>query len=175
MADFIVDEEEVDEHGVPLRIQIPQKNVKDIDRLVTYFQRHIDDDPHDSTPSIRSVASMVPMRSPATGGFSGGWCGSSNDGGWRGSQSSERGRGPQADGLGYYKRILMSCSVVFIGRSDYRNGDNQEGHQSGLPRPYGGRGRGSFASGRENTQLQGPAGFRSWFSNVGVQGWMGMG
>lgn len=69
---------------------------EDIDRLVAYFQRHIDDPMHESAPSIRSVAAMVPMRSPATGGSSGasvgsGWGGSANDGGWRG-QSFDRDR-----------------------------------------------------------------------------------
>lgn len=62
---------------------------EDIDRLVAYFQRHIDDPQNDSAPSIRSVAAMVPMRSPATGGSSAasvgsGWGGSNGDGGWRG-------------------------------------------------------------------------------------------
>lgn len=30
----------------------------------------------------------------------------------------------------------------FTGRNDYRNGGGRDGHPSGLPRPYGGRGRG---------------------------------
>ena len=34
---------------------------EDIDRLVAYFQRHIDDPQHESAPSIRSVAAMVPV------------------------------------------------------------------------------------------------------------------
>ncbi|KAI5659682.1 hypothetical protein M9H77_28475 [Catharanthus roseus] len=134
---------------------------ENIDRLVAYFQRHIND-PLDSTPSIRSVAAMVPMRSPAAGGSSGGWGGSSNDGGWRGSQSSERGRGPRA------------------GRSDYRNGDNQDGHPSGLPRPYGGRGRGrgrgSFGGGgRGNRNFSdrqdSDHGNQKWGSKDGKDGW----
>lgn len=74
-----------------------------IDQLVSYFQRHIDDLQHDSTQSIRSVAALVPMRSPATGGFSGGgslgssWGGStanSSDGGWRGQANADRDRSP---------------------------------------------------------------------------------
>ncbi|KAL0359667.1 UNVERIFIED_CONTAM: Transcription elongation factor SPT6 [Sesamum angustifolium] len=106
----------------PKGFKFRKRMFEDIDRLVAYFQRHIDD-PHDSAPSIRSVAAMVPMRSPATGGssgFGGGWGGSSNDGGWRGGQSMDRDR-----------------SSGRSGRGDYRNGD---GH--GAPRPYGGRGRG---------------------------------
>ncbi|KAL0339825.1 UNVERIFIED_CONTAM: Transcription elongation factor SPT6 [Sesamum radiatum] len=78
----------------PKGFKFRKRMFEDIDRLVAYFQRHIDD-PHDSAPSIRSVAAMVPMRSPATGGssgFGGGWGGSSNDGGWRGGQSMDRDR-----------------------------------------------------------------------------------
>ncbi|RVW76597.1 Transcription elongation factor SPT6-like [Vitis vinifera] len=38
-----------------------------IDRLVAYFQKHIDDPWPEKAPSIQSVAAMVPMRSPAVG------------------------------------------------------------------------------------------------------------
>ncbi|KAJ7976530.1 Transcription elongation factor spt6 [Quillaja saponaria] len=104
----------------------------DIDRLVAFFQKHIDDPQQDSSPSIRSVAAMVPMRSPATGGSSGtsvasGWGGSTNEGGWR-SHS--------------YDRDRSSTPVSRTGRNDYRNNSSQDGHPSGLPRPYGGHGRG---------------------------------
>lgn len=60
---------------------------EDIDRLVAYFQRHIDDPLQESVPSIRSVAAMVPMRSPADHGSSGGsgWGSSQNEGGWKGN------------------------------------------------------------------------------------------
>lgn len=78
----------------PKGFKFRKRMFEDIDRLVAYFQRHIDD-AYDSAPSIRSVAAMVPMRSPATGGssgFGGGWGGSSNDGGWRGGQSTDRDR-----------------------------------------------------------------------------------
>lgn len=69
-----------------------------IDRLVSHFQRHINDLQHDSTQSLRSVAAMVPMRSPAAGGSSGdgsvgsGWGGStanSSDGVWSGQTNSD--------------------------------------------------------------------------------------
>nr|GMC79287.1 transcription elongation factor SPT6 homolog [Ipomoea batatas] len=73
----------------PKGFKFRKRMFEDLDRLVVYFQRHIDD-PHDSAPSIRSVAAMVPMRSPAAGGssgFGGGWGGSSNDGDWRGGQN----------------------------------------------------------------------------------------
>ncbi|KAI5427450.1 Transcription elongation factor spt6, variant 4, partial [Lathyrus oleraceus] len=55
----------------PKGFRFRKKMFEDIDRLVAYFQRHIDDPQNDSAPSIRSVAAMVPMRSPATGGSSG--------------------------------------------------------------------------------------------------------
>lgn len=80
----------------PKGFKFRKRMFEDIDRLVAYFQRHIDDPMNESAPSIRSVAAMVPMRSPATGGSSGasvgsGWGGSANDGGWRG-QSFDRDR-----------------------------------------------------------------------------------
>ena len=81
----------------PKGFRFRKKMFEDIDRLVAYFQRHIDDPQHDSAPSIRSVSAMVPMRSPAAGGSSGasvgsGWGGGSNSegGGWRG-HSYDRG------------------------------------------------------------------------------------
>ncbi|CAO2831543.1 unnamed protein product [Amaranthus hypochondriacus] len=108
----------------PKGFKFRKRMFDNIDRLVAYFQRHIDDPIHES-PSIRSVAAMVPMRSPATGGSSGGggWGGSGgNDAGWRGSSDRDHLR---------------------AGRNDYRNG-GRDGHPSGAPRPYegGGRGRG---------------------------------
>ncbi|KAI3694464.1 hypothetical protein L1987_77429 [Smallanthus sonchifolius] len=117
----------------PKGFKFRKKMFEEIDRLVAYFQRHIDD-PQDAGPSIRSVAAMVPMRSPATGG-SGGWGGGgSDDGGWRG-QPEDRER--------------TSTPSSRTGRGDYRNGGGHDGHPSGLPRPYGGgrqrgRGRGSY-------------------------------
>ncbi|XP_021745917.1 transcription elongation factor SPT6 homolog [Chenopodium quinoa] len=113
----------------PKGFKFRKRMFDNIDRLVAYFQRHIDDPIHES-PSIRSVAAMVPMRSPANGGSSGGggWGGSgSNDGGWRGSSDREHSR---------------------TGRND-RNG-GRDGHPSGAPRPYegGGRGRGRGRGGR---------------------------
>lgn len=103
-----------------------------IDRLVAHFQKYIDEPQHESGPSIRSVAAMVPMRSPATGGSSGasagsGWGGSTNEGGWRGAS---------------FDRDRSSTPSSRTGRNEYRNGGSRDGHPSGLPRPYGGRGRG---------------------------------
>ncbi|KAL5744973.1 hypothetical protein ACOSP7_026119 [Xanthoceras sorbifolium] len=117
----------------PKGFKFRKRMFEDIDRLVAYFQRHIDDPQHESAPSIRSVAAMVPMRSPATGGSSAasggsGWGSSSNEGGWRDRSSTPGSR---------------------TGRNDYRNGGGRDGHPSGVPRPYGGRGgrgRGSYNS-----------------------------
>ncbi|XP_050388044.1 transcription elongation factor SPT6 homolog [Argentina anserina] len=116
----------------PKGFKFRKKMFDSIDRLVAYFQKYIDEPQHESGPSIRSVAAMVPMRSPATGGSSGasagsGWGGSNNEGGWRG-QSFDRDR--------------SSTPSSRPGRSDYRNGGGRDGHPSGAPRPYGGRGRG---------------------------------
>ncbi|CAI0381300.1 unnamed protein product [Linum tenue] len=78
----------------PKGFKFRKRMFEDIDRLIAYFQRHIDDQLHESGPSIRSVAAMVPMRSPAGGGSSGdggGWggSGSNNDGGgWKGGDRS---------------------------------------------------------------------------------------
>lgn len=77
----------------PKGFKFRKRMFEDLDRLVGYFQRHIDD-PLESAPSIRSVAAMVPIRSPATGGtsgFGGNWGGSSNNDGWKGGQSVDRG------------------------------------------------------------------------------------
>ncbi|KAM0990765.1 hypothetical protein ACFX2C_009237 [Malus domestica] len=119
----------------PKGFKFRKRMFEDIDRLLAYFQRHIDDPQHESGPSIRSVAAMVPMRSPAAGGSSGasvgsGWGGSTNEGGWRG-QSFDGDR--------------SSTPSSRTGRSDHRNGGSRDGHPSGLPRPYGGRGRGRGA------------------------------
>ncbi|CAH1432120.1 unnamed protein product [Lactuca virosa] len=114
----------------PKGFKFRKKMFEEIDRLVAYFQRHIDD-PHDAGPSIRSVAAMVPMRSPAGGGWGGG--GSNNSSDWRGSSGD---------------RERTSTPSSRPGRGDFRSGGS--GHESGVPRPYGGggrgrgRGRGSF-------------------------------
>jgi transcription elongation factor SPT6 len=78
----------------PKGFKFRKRMFEDIDRLVAYFQRHVDDP--QSAQSLRSVAARVPMRSPATGGSSGasmgsGWGGSTNEDSWRG-QSYDRDR-----------------------------------------------------------------------------------
>ncbi|CAA7015126.1 unnamed protein product [Microthlaspi erraticum] len=141
----------------PKGFKFRKKMFEDIDRLVAYFQRHIDDPLQEQVPSIRSVAAMVPMRSPADRGSSGGggWGGSQSEGGWKGN--SDRSSGPRAGRGG-----------------DYRNGGGRgDGHPSGAPRPYGGgRGRGR---GRrdDNSDRQGGNG-GDWGSNdsgTGDGGW----
>ncbi|KAG2405489.1 Transcription elongation factor SPT6-like protein [Vigna angularis] len=124
----------------PKGFRFRKKMFEDIDRLVAYFQRHIDDPQHDSAPSIRSVAAMVPMRSPATGGSSGPSVGS----GWGGGSNNEGGRRGHS-----YDRDRSSTPGSRTGRGEYRNNGNQDEHPSGVPRPYGGgrgrgRGRGSY-------------------------------
>ncbi|GLT60125.1 hypothetical protein SLA2020_329060 [Shorea laevis] len=112
----------------PKGFKFRKRMFEDIDRLVAYFQRHIDDPQHELAPSIRSVAAMVPMRSPATEGSSGsGWGGSSNEGGRRGRS---------------FDRDQSSTPVSRTGRADYRSDSNRNGQPSGIPRPYGGRGGG---------------------------------
>ncbi|KAL5707704.1 Transcription elongation factor spt6 [Ranunculus cassubicifolius] len=105
----------------PKGFKFRKRAFEDIDRLVAYFQRHIDDLPPDSAQSVRAAAAMVPMRSPAGGGSSSWGGGSDNDGGgWRGGGDS--------------------------GRNDYGNGGRD--HPSGLPRHEGARGRARGRGGR---------------------------
>ncbi|KAE8714781.1 4-alpha-glucanotransferase DPE2-like isoform X1 [Hibiscus syriacus] len=115
----------------PKGFKFRKRMFEDVDRLVAYFQKHIDDPQHESAPSIRSVAAMVPMRSPAGGGSSGAssdWGGSTNEGGWRDDgQSSTPGS---------------------------RSGRGRDGHPSGAPRPYGGQGRGRGRGGRGRNERQ---------------------
>ncbi|XP_057506714.1 LOW QUALITY PROTEIN: transcription elongation factor SPT6 homolog [Actinidia eriantha] len=146
----------------PKGFKFRKKMFEDIDRLVAYFQRHIDDPQHDSAPSIRSVAAMVPMRSPAPGGTSGtsfgsDWRGSANnDGGWRG-QSGDRER---------------TTPGSRSGRGDYRNSGNRDGHPSGVPRSYGGRGRGRGRVGSYNSDRQdSDHGSKKWDAKDADSGW----
>ncbi|KAL3637090.1 Transcription elongation factor spt6 [Castilleja foliolosa] len=105
----------------PKGFKFRKRMFEDIDRLVAYFQRHIDD-PHDSAPSIRSMSAMVPMRSPAPGGWDGD----------RGS-GSRSGRGDYRNGDGH------SGGERRRGRGRGSYGDRGEGGGRG---PYGGGGRG---------------------------------
>ncbi|KAL4607332.1 hypothetical protein ACB092_09G165700 [Castanea dentata] len=125
----------------PKGFKFRKRMFEDIDRLVAYFQRHIDDP--QSAQSLRSIAARVPMRSPATGGSSG----ASGGSGWGGSTDEDNWRGQS------YDRDRSSTPGSRTGRNDYRNGGGRDGHPSGLPRPYGGRGRGrgSYNSSRGNS------------------------
>lgn len=79
----------------PKGFRFRKKDFDDIDRLVAYFQKNIDKPPPDAGPSLRTLAAMVPMKSPAWVSSSGGSVGSasasSNDG-WRGHANSDRER-----------------------------------------------------------------------------------
>ncbi|KAI3852223.1 hypothetical protein MKX03_009474 [Papaver bracteatum] len=76
----------------PNGFKFRKRMFEDIDRLVAYFQKHIDDVQHDSGPSLRSVAAVVPMRGLATAGCSGGWGANRKDGGWKDNSNSDRDR-----------------------------------------------------------------------------------
>ncbi|AES81104.2 putative ribonuclease H-like domain, transcription elongation factor Spt6, DNA ligase B [Medicago truncatula] len=135
----------------PKGFRFRKKMFEDIDRLVAYFQRHIDDPQNDSAPSIRSVAAMVPMRSPATGGSSAasvgsGWGGSNGDGGWRGHLND---------------------------RDRSSTPGSRTGRPSGVPRPYGGgrgRGRGSYNNrGHNNERQDGASGWGSGWGSAATK------
>ncbi|KAF5189401.1 Transcription elongation factor spt6 [Thalictrum thalictroides] len=152
----------------PKGFKFRKRMFEDIDRLVGHFQRHIDDLPPDSTQSIRSVAAMVPMRSPANGGSGNTWGGSvanGNDDSWRGHGNSDRER--------------SSTPGFRTGRSDYTGG-GRDGHPSGLPRPQGGRGRGrgrgpyhDRGNNRSNEREDSGFGSSNWNSGPkdGNEGW----
>ncbi|XVE52309.1 hypothetical protein DITRI_Ditri02bG0112800 [Diplodiscus trichospermus] len=130
----------------PKGFKFRKRMFEDIDRLVAYFKRHIDDPQHEPAPSARAVAAMVPMRSPAAGGsgeasMGSGWGGSTNEGGWRGHT--------------FYRG--QSCTPGSgTGRNECRNSSSRDGHPSGVPRPYGGRGRGrgSYNTSRGHNEVQ---------------------
>lgn len=46
----------------PKGFKFRKRMFDNIDRLVAYFQQHIDDLQHVSTPSVRSISAMVPIR-----------------------------------------------------------------------------------------------------------------
>lgn len=102
----------------PKGFKFRKRMFDNIDRLVAYFQRHINDPIHES-PSIRSVAAMVPMRSPATGGSSGGggWSGSGgNDGGWRGSSDRDHSTSRGGKFWTMINSILCPCYLLYLGK-----------------------------------------------------------
>ncbi|KAA3478359.1 transcription elongation factor SPT6-like [Gossypium australe] len=130
----------------PKGFKFRKRMFEDIDRLVAYFQKHIDDPQHESAPSIRSVAAMVPMRSPGADGSSGG-----SMGGWKG-HSHDRGQSSTPGS---------------------RTGRGRDGHQSGAPRGGRGRGRGgSYNSnrGRNNGQDSSYADTPKWDSGSRKKG-----
>ncbi|XP_010922250.1 transcription elongation factor SPT6-like [Elaeis guineensis] len=115
----------------PKGFRFRKRDFDDIDRLVAYFQKNIDKPPPDAGPSLRTVAAMVPMKSPAWVGSGSAGSGSAggNDG-WRGQTSLDRERS-------------STPGSRTGGRFDSRNNSGgRDGHPSGLPRPGRGRGRG---------------------------------
>lgn len=98
-----------------------------LDKLIAYFQKHINDLVQDSLPPIRSVAAMVPMKSPGPGGSAGG--GGSVGSGWGGSATNS------AD----WERSSTPGSRT--GGNDFNHNNASDGPPSGLPRPPYGRDR----------------------------------
>nr|GEV75008.1 transcription elongation factor SPT6 homolog [Tanacetum cinerariifolium] len=94
----------------PKGFKFRKKMFEEIDRLVAFFQKHIND-PQDAGPSIRSVAAMVPMRSPATGG-SGGWDGSSSNDYRGSSKDTKKKTGVPSNGFN---------EELFLGKEAKRN------------------------------------------------------
>ncbi|XP_006654589.1 transcription elongation factor SPT6 homolog isoform X2 [Oryza brachyantha] len=91
----------------PKGYRFRKRDFDNIDRLVSYFQKHIDKPPPDSGPSMRNVAAMVPMKSSGWG--SGGGAGDGNDrdrpfsgrsGGRFDSRNNSGGRGRGRGGRG---------------------------------------------------------------------------
>ncbi|CAL9765594.1 unnamed protein product [Musa acuminata subsp. burmannicoides] len=112
----------------PKGFRFRKKDFDDIDRLVAYFQKNIDKPPPDAGPSIRTLAAMVPMKSPAWVSSSGGYVGSASAGsndGWRGDRERPSTPGSRTGD-----------------RFDSRSTGSRDVHPSGLPRPGRGRGRG---------------------------------
>ncbi|EEE64215.1 transcription elongation factor SPT6 homolog isoform X2 [Oryza sativa Japonica Group] len=105
----------------PKGFRFRKRDFDNIDRLVSYFQKHIDKPPPDAGPSMRNVAAMVPMKSSGWG--NGGGTGGGNDG-WRGDGNNDRDR-PFSGRSG--------------GRFDSRNSSGGRGRGRG-------RGRGNFGS-----------------------------
>ncbi|KAM0954059.1 putative tex-like protein, HTH domain superfamily [Dioscorea sansibarensis] len=126
----------------PKGFRFRKRDFEDIDRLVAYFQRNIDKPP-DAGPSLRTVAAMVPMKSPASGGSAGGdWGGSNND--WRGSSHSDRERSstPSSRSGGRYGGRDHPSGLPRSGRG-FGRGRNNEGRDSGF-------GSGGWGSGQKN-------------------------
>ncbi|KAM3411347.1 hypothetical protein ACQJBY_003159 [Aegilops geniculata] len=101
----------------PKGFRFRKKDFDSIDRLVSYFQKHIDKPPPDAGPSMRNVAAMVPMKNSAWGS------GGANDG-RRGDGDNDRDR---------------HFSGRSGGRFDSRNSSGVRGRGRG-------RGRGNFGS-----------------------------
>ncbi|KQK05622.1 transcription elongation factor SPT6-like isoform X2 [Brachypodium distachyon] len=104
----------------PKGFRFRKRDFDSIDRLVSYFQKHIDKPPPDAGPPMRNVAAMVPMKNSS---WASGGAGGANDG-WRGDGDNDRDR-PFSGRTG--------------GRFDSRNSSGGRGRGRG-------RGRGNFGN-----------------------------
>ena len=95
----------------PKGFKFRKRMFDNIDKLVGYFQKHIDDPIHESQ-SIRSVSAMVSMQTGDSSGV-GGWGGSGgNDGGWRGSSDRDHsGTGKFCD-LNFPSTLILVSSLT---------------------------------------------------------------
>ncbi|CAM0954847.1 unnamed protein product [Alopecurus aequalis] len=126
----------------PKGYRFRKRDFDSIDRLVSYFQKHIDKPPPESG-APRNVASMVPMKSPAPWGSNGGTGGGNDRWGGDGDNGRERPFSGRSAG----------------GRFDSRNSS-------------GGRGRGGRGRGRGNFNSDDGGGFGGggWTDNIGGSG-----
>eukprot|EP01018_Ginkgo_biloba_P029203 Gb_29261 [translate_table: standard] len=131
----------------PKGFKFRKRMFDNLDKLVAYFQRHINDLVQDSLPPIRSVAAMVPMKSPGPGGSAGG--GGSVGSGWGGSATNS-GAGGDGGWQGHLGTDWERSSTPGsrTGGNDYQPMNARDGPPSGLPRPHGrDRGRGGRGGG----------------------------
>eukprot|EP00252_Welwitschia_mirabilis_P017917 TRINITY_DN3996_c1_g1_i1.p1 TRINITY_DN3996_c1_g1~~TRINITY_DN3996_c1_g1_i1.p1 ORF type:complete len:1701 (+),score=496.98 TRINITY_DN3996_c1_g1_i1:372-5474(+) len=160
---------------LPKGFKFRKRIFENLDMLIAYFQRHINDLAHGSVPPIRSVAAVV-RRSPGPGGSAGG-AGASVGSGWGGGASatssgvgaaggSADGWNANAQGKGTRTSIEWERSSTpgsRIGGGDYHhhhsNKISADTAPSSLPRPPHGRDRGGrgggFIGGRRGGVEQG--------------------
>lgn len=124
----------------PKGFKFRKRMFDNLDKLIAYFQKHINDLVQDSLPPIRSVAAMVPMKSPGPGGSAGG--GGSVGSGWGGSNTNS-GAGGDGGWQGHagadWERSSTPGSRT--GGNDFNHNNASDGPPSGLPRPPHGRDR----------------------------------
>ncbi|KAL6610566.1 hypothetical protein ACP70R_040535 [Stipagrostis hirtigluma subsp. patula] len=94
----------------PKGFRFRKRDFDNIDRLVSYFQKHIDKPPPDAGPSMRNVAAMVPMKNS-------GWGSGGGNEGWRGDGNSDRDRpfAGRSDGGGLSQGTVMAVVDEGVG------------------------------------------------------------